>query len=93
VPARASYRFKIAGHAWQWIYRSLKRRKLHGLCDYSSRTVSICSSTSGLDRLDTELHEALHACQAFASEEHVAETATTLATILWQLGYRLTEER
>jgi hypothetical protein len=46
----------------------------------------------GVERLDTELHEALHALQSFASEEHTAEVATALAQILWQLGYRLTEE-
>lgn len=80
--------FTIAGEKWAWVYRSLRRKKLCGLCEYDKRTVSICKSLSGLDRLDTELHEALHACQGFASEEHVAEVATTLATILWSLGYR-----
>jgi hypothetical protein len=43
----------------------------------------------GLDRLDTICHELLHACQGYASEEHVAEVATTLATVLWQIGYRM----
>lgn len=88
----ASRRFAIGGVTWQWVYRSLKRRHLCGLCDYEKRTVSICTSVSGVDRLDTELHEALHACQGYASEDHVAEVATTLATILWQLGYRLEDE-
>jgi len=32
--------------------------------------------------------EALHAIQGFASEEHTEEVATTLANILWSLGYR-----
>jgi hypothetical protein len=77
---------------WQWVYRNLRRRKLCGLCDYDGKKVSICKTLNGFDRLDTELHEALHACQGFASEDHVAETATTLATILWRLGYRLPGE-
>lgn len=88
-----SHLFRIAGTQWQWVYRSLRRRKLCGLCDYDNKTVSICKTLNGIDRLDTELHEALHACQHFASEDHVAEVATTLASILWKLGYRLPEER
>lgn len=85
--------FTIAGKPWRWVYRSLRRRRLCGLCDYDSQTVSICKTLTGIDRLDTELHEALHACQHFASEDHVAEVATTLASILWKLGYRLDGER
>jgi hypothetical protein len=87
-PAR---RFTIGGRSWKWVYRRMRR--LYGLCDYGSRTVTIDAtpSTAGLVRLDTEIHEALHALQAFATEEHTAETASTLAAILWSLGYRLTE--
>jgi hypothetical protein len=67
----------------------MKRRKLCGLCEYDKQQISVCTSMAGIDHLDTLIHEALHACQGFASEEHVAEVATTLATILWQLGYRM----
>jgi len=86
-----SRRFKIGGRPWRWLYRRM--RSNYGLCDYSSRTVTIDATptTSGLVRLDTEIHEALHALQAFATEEHTAETASTLASILWELGYRLTD--
>jgi hypothetical protein len=68
-------------------------RDKFGLCDYAERTVTIDAtrSTAGLVRLDAEIHEALHALQAFAAEEHTAETATTLAQILWEIGYRLTD--
>lgn len=83
--------FTIAGRRWRWRY--LRMRTLFGLCDYGSRTVTIDATRShaGLLRLDTEIHEALHALQAFATEEHTAETASTLAGILWDLGYRLTD--
>lgn len=88
-PAR---KFVIGGRRWAWVYR--KMRSNYGMCDYGSRVVTIDStpSTAGLARLDTEIHEALHALQAFATEEHTATTATTIAEILWALGYRLTEE-
>ena len=89
---RRKYEFRIDGKAWQWLYKSLKRRGLHGLCNYDEKTVTICSTMSGIDRLDTEIHEAIHALQGYASEEHVAEVASTLAGILWEIGYRLPGE-
>lgn len=87
MPTR-SHRVMIAGHLWRLIYTSMRRRNLCGLCDYETKTISICTSMQGIDELDTLIHECLHACQGFASEDHVAEVATTLATVLWQLGYR-----
>lgn len=85
-----TFRFTIDGKPWKWVYRSLRRIKptTLGLCDWDATTVTICSSCEGLERLDTELHEALHAMQGFASEEHTEQVATTLAEILWKLGYR-----
>jgi len=79
---------KIASQPWQLVYRSLKRRHLCGQCDYNTRTITMCTSLADVDELDTLCHELLHACQGFASEDHVAEVATTLATVLWQIGYR-----
>lgn len=87
---RKARRFTIAGRVWRWVYRPM--RAYWGLCDYGSRTITICTGhRDGKARLDTELHEALHGLQAFATEEHTAEVASTLAEILWGLGYRLTE--
>lgn len=83
-----SREFFIAGEPWKLVYKSLRRRKLCGLCDYDKRTITICTSLAGIDELDTIVHELLHACQGYASEDHVAEVATTLANILWRLGYR-----
>lgn len=85
-------RFSIAGRVWRWIYKPL--RNDYGVCNYTERTITIDSGRAhaGLERLDTEIHEALHALQAFATEEHTADVASTLAGILWGLGYRLTEE-
>lgn len=89
---RPSLAVRIAGQQWRLVRRSLKARRLCGLCDYEKRTISVCTSMAGVDELDTLCHELLHACQGFASEDHVAEVATTLATILWQLGYRKEDE-
>lgn len=86
---RKPLKVEINGETWQLIYKSLRRRGLCGLCDYDSKVMTICTSLRGLDRLDTEIHEACHALQGFASEEHTAEIATTLARMLWSIGYRL----
>lgn len=82
--------FEIAGRRWRWKYRPM--RSNYGLCDYTNRTITIDSSSShsGRAMLDTEIHEALHALQCFASEEHTAEVAEALAGILHELGYRKT---
>lgn len=83
-------RFTIAGRIWRWAYRPM--RAYWGLCDYSTRTITIDSSSkhAGKLLLDTEIHEALHALQVFATEEHTATVASTLADILHGLGYRRT---
>lgn len=83
--------FTIAGRRWRWRYRQM--RQYWGLCNYTARQIDIDPRQDGLHRLDSELHEALHAIQAFANEQHTAEAATTLASIMWGLGYRLTEPR
>jgi hypothetical protein len=68
-------------------------RSYWGLCDYGSRVITVDPRhADGLDQLDTEIHEALHALQAFATEDHTADTATCLAAILWGLGYRKTDQ-
>lgn len=92
MPQRKLKTIRVCGHQWRLAFRSLKRRNLCGLCEYDKRTISICTSIAGLEELDTICHELLHACQGYASEEHVAEVATTLATVLWQLGYRMEEQ-
>jgi len=89
---RKPLKIEVNGEAWKLIYRSLRRRSLCGLCDYDRKVMTICTSLADLDRLDTEIHEACHALQGFASEEHTAEIATTLARMLWAIGYRLQGE-
>lgn len=82
--------FTIGGRRWSWSYRPM--RDDYGLCDYTNREITIDTQQAGKTRLDSEIHEALHAIQAFATEEHTAEAAATLAAILYGLGYRLTEQ-
>lgn len=55
------------------------------------RRIGILQSLSGLERLDTEIHEALHACLWDLDEHAVNESASDIARFLWRLGYRLPE--
>lgn len=64
----------------------------HGLTtspDTPEPTLLVDSKLRGRTRLETEIHEALHACFWDMSEEAVDETANSLALFLWKIGYRL----
>lgn len=51
-------------------------------------TIKIRRGLSGQERMDTLIHELLHACALWASEDWVGQTATEMAAVLWRLGYR-----
>jgi hypothetical protein len=65
-----------------------------GWCFYSFdgtdpvNEIWIRSDISGLEALDTLLHECIHASLPDLREESVEEIATGIANILWELGYR-----
>lgn len=69
--------------------------KFLGHCDppgIEPRKIKIRKSLKGRERLDTIIHELLHAAQWDLSEDAVEETATDIANALWQLGYRGPED-
>ena len=55
------------------------------------RIIRIATWPCEKDRLDTVIHEALHAVRPELDEDAVARTATDIAHLLWKLGYRRTE--
>jgi hypothetical protein len=69
-----------------------KRMKaFFGLCDHPSsavREIWIKSNQTGKVMLDTLIHELIHASFPDLKEEAVLETASDIATVLWDLGYR-----
>lgn len=81
----------IGDQRWK-ISRSRRLRKDAGQCDYAAREIRICSTLSGLDLMDTLIHEVLHARWPDLSEDAVEELATTLAGILDAEGFRHGEE-
>lgn len=79
----------IEGHRWLWRYSPLKG-KADGWTEFAAHKVLIDSRLDGRARLETELHEGLHASIGPAvSEAAVTQAAADLARVLWSLGYRI----
>jgi hypothetical protein len=93
-----NHSFRINGVRWLWRYARLKGRAI-GWAQWPDnrspnleKKVLIDERLTGRARLDTEIHEYLHAANPTLSEEHVAQQGTELSRILWALGYRRMEE-
>jgi len=70
--------------------RFVKNLASKGLCDaphIKGRKILIKSDLTGEDRLDTLLHEILHAADWYKDEEWICRCATDSARILTKLGY------
>lgn len=74
--ARKDHHFKLSGRRWLWRYSPLKGLA-DGWTEFTERKILINSKLSGIDRLETECHEALHAIldPNIVSEECVTTTA------------------
>lgn len=84
---------------WTSIWRVLFVREIPGdknrsvgECDPNTNTLRILSSTRGHLRLDTLLHEMLHAVCPEKDELWVNSVATDMTEVLWQHGYRNVRE-
>ena len=75
----------------RWRLQFVPRLADDGRCDPPDRphkTISIARRLRGERQLDVLLHELLHACNWQLDEEHITQTATDIARVLWRLGYR-----
>jgi hypothetical protein len=76
----------------RWLIEWIHLPRHAGMCltppDAKRPTIQFRPKLKGLDRLDTIIHESLHACFADLDESVVGETATDIARLLWRLGYR-----
>ena len=73
---------RLRGNAAGWAY--LPDRKNPQL----ERKILIDERLKNRPRLETIVHECLHALYPTVSEEHITESARDLARVLWSLGYR-----
>ena len=85
------YHFTIAGEKWLLRFTKLRGRA-EGWTYFSPpgqpRKLLVDSRLTRRPKLETVIHEVLHALNPTASEEHVTLSARDLARVLWALGYR-----
>lgn len=63
-----------------------------GECDYDKKTIRIPVEGDTLDELDCIIHESIHACIPTLAEDPVETSATSIAKLLWKLGWRKLDE-
>lgn len=92
-----NHSFLINGVRWLWRYTRLKGQAV-GWAQWPDKRnphldkkVLIDERLKGRARLNTEIHEYLHAANPTLSEEHVTQQGDDLSRILWALGYRRME--
>ena len=74
---------RVAGVRWR-----VTDEAIDGVCDHDSNTVSVDPHQRRRKRLDTLVHEMLHATRPEMGEENVAAVAKVLTTVLWKDGWR-----
>lgn len=87
-------RTRFRGHDWTVVYRDEMpeaEKDFLGVTHEGriAKRIRIFAGLWGFRRLDTELHEALHAAYPMLDEEAVKQGATDIARLLWRIGYRL----
>ena len=65
----------------------------YGDCDGSKRLVRIQAGQPDRDRLDTLIHETLHALYPKMSERQIFDEAAVLSKVIWKDGWRRQNER
>ncbi len=92
-----NHQFKIGGVRWLWRYASLKGSAIGWTYMPDPKNLNVIKKVliderlTGRARMNTEIHEFLHAANPTQSEEHVTQQGDDLTRILWALGYRLKE--
>ena len=79
----------VRGKRWNLVFARLK--KCFGSCDSKDvpkKKIRISNKLRGVKKLDTIIHELLHAGMWDISEECVREMATDIAKTLDKLGYK-----
>ena len=64
------------------------RPPLLARCFHDERIIKIPVDGDTRDELDWIVHESLHACCPYLEEDAVDKAATSVARLLWRLGWR-----
>jgi hypothetical protein len=74
-------------------FGKLGKHKADGLAYVENRKIIIDMRLTGVELLETILHEVAHVQQPDLSEEAILEYSKETADILWKIGYHLTDSR
>lgn len=74
-------------------FGKLGKHKADGLAYIENRKIVIDMRLTGVELLETILHEVAHVQQPDLSEEAILEYSKETADILWKIGYHLTDSR
>jgi hypothetical protein len=74
-------------------FGKLGKYKADGLAYVDNRKILIDMRLTGIELLETILHEVAHVQQPDLSEEAILEYSKETADILWKIGYHLTDSR
>lgn len=83
-------RVRLGGKYWTLRFAS-NMRDFGDMIDpgkAAGRLIRVATWPCEKDRMDTTIHEAIHAIRPELDEDAVASTATDIARLLWKLGYR-----
>lgn len=81
----------VNGQRWK-VARNEKLRDCYGICEYDTRTIRLRDGLSGVDLLDTLIHELIHARWPDLHEEAVVEFSETLSGFLYAEGFRQADD-
>ena len=74
-------------------FGKLGKHKADGLAYIENRKIVIDMRLTGVELLETILHEVAHVQQQDLSGEAILEYSKETADILWKIGYHLTDSR
>ena len=74
-------------------FSKLGKHRADGLAYIENRKILIDMRLTGVELLETILHEVAHIQQPDLSEEAILEYSKETAEILWKIGYHLTYSR
>jgi hypothetical protein len=89
--ARTTRTVYIAGQRWK--LRRAKLNRKYGDCDYATRTIRIDERISGIELLDTLIHELVHARWPDLHEQAVIEFSNIAAEVLDAERFRRPEDQ
>ena len=78
----------FAGHRYRVRNLAGVSRDALGQCDFERKIINIPIAGDTLEEMDTCIHEGLHCCMPYLAEDAINQSATSIAKLLWRLGWR-----